>query len=473
MWTLLVAWVCAAERIEIPMDKTDDMNLVRVESAGVLVYIQRAGERKSYEIRAYDGDLNPTWTETTPARAKQLEWDSDADSLSAWMVASAGTKAFVLRTVVADGKTEQVDLPVKGLIVSQRVVADGVGGAWTVMTSTKGDQLTYVGPDALSVAVPIGKKRLVMSLERGTAGEVLASLRGLRQRRGEPLDLLSLKQGAIARSVSLTADEDIVLQAGRVAPTESQTLVIGTWGRTATLAEGVFTSVLDPNGVPSAPRTVRFAELKNFYDWKSDGAEERLEAKAEKKQDKGKETKDRVLLAVHSAVVTPEGTAIVAAEALRANYRYVTTTEVVNGVTHTVTTRVFIGWSVPNAYLFGIAADGTISWDQSIKLGIPPAMKITPHLRLVPEQGGSVAAIFALGRKLHRVSLKDGEFTGPVEGVSAADVHADPEVFKRSVWADSGWWYDERFLAFGVDKVKDSEEGRVFWAAPIDSSSEH
>lgn len=461
LWCVM-ALALAGERMEIPVSRGDDVNVVPAGEHGVVVYIQRKDDKKSYEIQGFDTSFQPTWSTSVPVEKNAIETSRDADDAHAWVVSQKRARVAVTRTDLTSGASESHPVDFVRPSFTKTIRSDGEGGAWVQGQSGKHATLTWVGPDGRSVPVDLGKKRVIQSLTRGDGGTVQAAVRNWRIKPGDPLTVLTLNEGAIAGTAEIYGPEDTYLLAGRSLALSGDDLVVGTWQPKGWIggAQGLYAAGLDSDGKQTFYAQWRFDELENFLEWMPDKRKDKVEKVVAKRKDKGKAVTFRYTLLVQDPIETERGTLLIAEAYYPVYHTYTTTTTSTNAQGQTVTTTtthtVFLGWRFTHALIAELDREGTMLWDSSIPLQSRLTQVRRPHVRATPADGG-VDLVYVRAGRLHTARIEDGGLVDQLGEISIEDTGGDDTV--KNLAGDAVWWFDDKFLLYGTDKVKD-EDGK-------------
>lgn len=473
---LAVAMSLAADRVDIPVKGGDELTVLPAGETGLVLITQRKGSKKNWEIQGFDTQFEPKWSTNVELAKRFFTDDFDSDQDSAWvLLRKDAKKATVLRTDLDSGENGLIDVRLdKAGGADGLVRADGSGGAWVAINGKKQGMLNWVSPQGGVQSTEVGKKMMVLDLV-STADGAQAALRPFKVKSDTPLTLLNLENGAVATERLVQGSGEELLLTGQAQTVGSRDLVVGTYQPAKAFfggAQGMYIASFD-GAQQTTFATHAFGDFDGFFDWLPSRKEARVEKKVEKKKAKGKTPRIRVNLLVSDAVEVDGGTAIVAESYYPVYHTYTTTQTVSNGqggtTTVTTTHTVFLGWRFTHAIIAAFDDAGQKLWDHSVPLDTRLTGVVRPHVRLLVEDG-SMALIYPYKRTLHRAVIEDGHMVDRGTELSMEDVGSEDAI--KNLRGDAMWWFDDSFLVWGTDKVRDEKDkkGRSFWFTRLDGT---
>jgi len=452
------------ERIEIEVDsKRESWTVEPIGEDGVLLI---GGDKRgqSWTLSRYDDDFQPVWSsEWAPKRSRALR-DQFRDGNTVWMLFDGNRAAVELVGVnIEDGsvRTIEVDTPRKTLMAGQLVIDDGqaymVALTRPGLLSMSGEgsllsiDLDEEETQALDVAGAVGSRKVYLDrLSMDEEGAVMTVFHNKRKQR--VYSVLDIGPKTVLLNQQLSPErEHNLLSAQRVMVPQGE-VIIGTYAnsRKGVGAQGLYISAWQ-DGNESFRRFHSFATFDRFFDYLREGKRKRVEKRAKRKQERGADLKLSYRLNIHDVIRQGERTIIVA-EAFYPEYRTVTETRTVqnaNGTTSTVTTtrQIFVGFRYTHAVVAAFDETGERLWDSSFPITNILSRAIRDRVE-VHVDGEEIKMIYAYGGSLYtRIANADGMV------VQDKAEEEQPDV--RRAWAsDSAYWYDGRFLTWGVQKVK-------------------
>lgn len=269
------------------------------------------------------------------------------------------------------------------------------------------------------------------------------------------------KKGVYDFSKNLT---EIVTSATASFISNNKYVFTGTYSKSSRhSSEGMFFSIVNGGEVEKI-NFYNFTDLDNFLKYLPERKQEKLEKKKAKKEKHGKELVLRYYLAPHNIIQTNDGY-IYLAEAYYPTYRTetYTTTSYVNGspVTTTQTRQVFDGYQYTHAFLAKFNKDGEKLWDQSFKMWMAyKPFYVKRFINIAEKEQNAVKLVFASGNRIHSKKI---DFDGKVVKDQESDeIETNNEGDKtRASFSNISYWYDNYFLAYGSQKIKNKTDDDV------------
>ncbi|MBU3659944.1 MAG: hypothetical protein FGM14_08750 [Flavobacteriales bacterium] len=244
---------------------------------------------------------------------------------------------------------------------------------------------------------------------------------------------------------------------------ENDYIVTGNFslGRSATMSHGLYIAIIKGGKIDKI-NFYNFADLKNFFSYKSEKEQEKIEKKKDKAEAKGKDFIVSQFLATHN-VSKIENDYFLLAEAYYPTYRTVTTTNSNGSVS---TREVFDGFQYTHAFMVRFDKDANIVWDQSVKMYLfYKPMTVKRFVNVSKTEKGNISLVFADAKV---IKSKIIDFNGnTVSEVNSEMIETGDEDDKtvRSI-SNIDFWYDTFFLNYGSQKIKnkgdDDQKGKRF-----------
>jgi len=242
---------------------------------------------------------------------------------------------------------------------------------------------------------------------------------------------------------------------------ESKYLLTGTYSKKSQIeSEGLYFCKLNGNKIEYI-NFYGFTEFENFLNYLPEKKIAKIEKRKAKKESKGKEFKLLYRVAPHEIIERADGF-ILTGEAYYPTYRTetTTTTTYVNGNPQRTTNTVehFDGYRYTHAFIAKFGNDGNLKWDQTFEMW--PTYKpfrVKKFISIDEPDENSVKMLFvSMGRIVTKVFDNDGNIlkdftTKPIETSFEGDK------LKRS-FSNIIHWYDNYFIAYGNQKIKNKEE---------------
>lgn len=194
-----------------------------------------------------------------------------------------------------------------------------------------------------------------------------------------------------------------------------------------------------------------FEKLQDFsIAGPNDKATSRAKKKLSKKEKRGKEITISYKLLVHDINFINDEYVMVA-EAYYPEYHYYTTTDA-NG--NTVTHKVFVGWRYTHAIVVGFDESGKMAWSHTFPIWDILTFNLKERVKVMDEGDGTLTLAYSYGGKIWTKIVSGGEI---VDGYRSEDIDtgSPDDKVKANYEQDIDYWYDNYYLAYGYQKIKD------------------
>ncbi len=207
----------------------------------------------------------------------------------------------------------------------------------------------------------------------------------------------------------------------------------------------------------------KFLDLENFLNYLPERRKEKIEKKKKKKEAKGKEYDLNYNITMHDIIHIEDGY-ILLGEAFYPTYRTesYTTTSTINGVTTTTTQyrTVFDGYQYTHAFIARFGMDGSMEWNQCFELwSTYKTWYEKKHISIQQRNANSIKLVFPSSNK---IVYKEIDFGGKILHDKESDEietgYDDKEI--RYTISNLDYWYDNYFVAYGTQKIKEKENGK-------------
>lgn len=233
--------------------------------------------------------------------------------------------------------------------------------------------------------------------------------------------------------------------------------MLGTYAYKGSGANGFFTAKAS-QGKVSNVKYYNFLEMPNYLDFYSDRAQKKIEKKQEKSEKKGKEFAFSYNVLVHQ-IYKQNDQYILVGEFYYPTYVTVTSTSYVNGKPVTTTRREFDGYQYSKALVTAFDTDGELVWSNFFPMYLhykPFSVKSFIRVKLADDK---VDLAYINQNLIKTITFEDGEIVNEADAtfVQAMD---DDDVIKTASIGNMTYWYDNFYIAFGYQKIKNKEMER-------------
>ncbi len=211
------------------------------------------------------------------------------------------------------------------------------------------------------------------------------------------------------------------------------------------------------NGKLKALQYKNYLDLKNFLTFLPTKKQEKIEAKKAKKEAAGKQLNFDYYMAGHPIVKLNDGY-LYMGEAYYPTYRTESYTYYRNGVPFVRTRQVFDGYQYTHAIIVKYDLNGNIVWDQTFEMY--PRYKpfvVKRFINYNKKDTESIKLVFSSHQKIvSKVFDYDGTLKQDKKAISIETNDEDDKT--KATTSNINYWYDNYFLAYGVQKIKNSSE---------------
>ena len=320
----------------------------------------------------------------------------------------------------------------------------------------KGSQKVKVLPTSFN------KRTKVDNLEKDTVNQVINLTATYWKGKNSKLVLHSFyPDGQPAQEgIQVEDREKNLLTAKRFVTGFRQSLIIGTYSNNRNeLADGLY--VAGHNGQDlSYIKYHPFAELENFLAYLSERKQGNLKEKQERKKRKGKDLNLNYRLLIHDLIHRADGQFTMVAEAYYPVYRSEQKRFYSGYGYSTEWVQVFAGYRHTHAMVAGFSPEGDLLWDHSFELEYELYPRLQPLVKVGFKEDGEIKISYSNEGEIHSKLIRGAEV---LESEALAQIGSDYEGdrVKRSTRDKLEYWYDNYFLAYGFQKIKNQGEAEV------------
>lgn len=297
--------------------------------------------------------------------------------------------------------------------------------------------------------------------------ELFVYVSHLKSRREQLYYLLKLDQnGKFKEKVNLSEGHDQnIISASASVLDDNKYIVVGTYSSSSAYAsEGLFFSSYSNNKLDFMKR-YNFLDLKDFLSYLPEGRQERIEKKKKRKEEKGKELKFNYRIVEHEVIPLKDGY-ILLGEAYYPTYRTesYTTYTTVNGTTTAVThyRQVFDGYQYTHAFIAKFGLNGEIVWDRTFEMYLyQKPFSVKKFIEVNNQTDTELSMVYT---NWHKIMSKSVSYaTGEVLKEKVSDDIEQLKEGDKARYSTSSlqYWYDNYYVAYGMQKIKNKEDKDV------------
>jgi hypothetical protein len=243
-------------------------------------------------------------------------------------------------------------------------------------------------------------------------------------------------------------------------------LIAGTYSnRNYRYSRGIFLAHIDENEEQTL-KYYNYGELLNFFSYMKAKREKRVHERIKRKKIKGKKLKFNYRLLVHD-ILKYQDDYILVGEAYYPKYN---STSYYGGYTNYFpnyssgrgqNNSYFAGYKYTHAVVIGFGEQGKLIWDNSFEINDITSYDLKQFVEVDPQKD-EIVLLYNYENVIRSKLIKDEEV---IEGKSFNDINLkfgdDKIENNESEFGGLESWYDDRFYAYGIQKIKNLKDSGV------------
>jgi hypothetical protein len=311
--------------------------------------------------------------------------------------------------------------------------------------------------------------------------------------------------------IQLDPEDDFAMMNGRLNNiTANNQIMFGTYGYKNTIgtskgpfSQGIYLTKINENEITET-KFYDFTDFKNFFAFLSPRQRERQEKKIKDKKEKGKDLKLLHRMLVHEIIKQGENYILVA-EAFYPEYKYNNNLNSPYGSSFgnfspyyssyfnpyrwgygnwgnyspfsnyygyrgNNNREIFDGWKYTHGIVAAFDKNGKLLWDNNIELNNIKTQTLKEKIK-VNVDGDIVTMSYSDNGEIFSKTFKNGIVEQNLKGKTVATAKQGDSI-KRTTVDDIEVWYDNYFIASGIQRISNNEDGRrnVFYLNKIKST---
>ena len=231
-------------------------------------------------------------------------------------------------------------------------------------------------------------------------------------------------------------------------------LVVGTYGyRNKSESQGMYVG-----GYVGEQEVVKkyhkFVDMNNFFNFLSEKEQQQIKEKISKKAEKGKDLKIKYRLLVHQAIVYNNQYVIVG-EAYYPTYRKKWDRRS-RARGYYDTRLVFDGYKFTHAIVVAIDKRGDLVWNHSFKINDTQTFQLEERVKTLRQQN-RLTLIYTIEGNIYQMHIENGKVLEQTKSIALGTMYAN-DLIRDSDLGQVEYWYDNYFLAWGSQKIKNKQE---------------
>ena len=445
-------------------------SLVSFEKDGFLVYSKSSEPTKAgreWKFDAYDSELDlETSVNITIPKSMSIA-NSSKDDENLYMIFKDKKSDFIFITLNRKSmkiNRNEGELPSKIRLRNMRVLG---GKAYFAATYKKALHLFNIDVESGKTSIEkleidgfSSKKTKLLKfqlLEDDKEAFVFLSVKTERKENEIYVKKID-EDGSVGSFYHLTKDiEENVIDISASKLNDDTYIYSGTYStKRITMSEGLIFMELEGDDL-NYVNSYSFLDLDEFLSYLPEKKQAKIEKKKKKKEGKGKELILSYLIAGHNLIPHADGFTYIG-EAYYPTYRTEYYTSYVNGQAVTRSRQVFDGYQYTHAVIAKFDQDGELMWDRCFEMW--PYYKpyyAKRFIEVLENEDDEVKMVFMNSGRIKSMSVDgDGDILQDEES-DALETGDEDDKIKRS-YGKVDYWYDNYFLAYGSQKIKNKDE---------------
>ncbi len=199
-----------------------------------------------------------------------------------------------------------------------------------------------------------------------------------------------------------------------------------------------------------------FTELQEFFSFLGERAQVRTENKVERKKQKGKDLRIQYRLLMHE-LIKQNDQYILVGEAYYPVYRNERIVDYYGFSRFQNYQTVFDGNQFTHAVIAGFTEDGDLLWDNSFKINDIKTKNLKEKVKTYTSEN-NITLFYNLEGHINKLTIHDNKVDAIEETLALNTEHENDKVKRADIGA-AEYWYDNYFIAWGYQKIKN--EGNI------------
>ncbi len=450
-------------RKEFDLKETDATSVLVLGRKGMLTYgaHKDQGVPPQLEINRFNTDMELVGTVNSDWKTRGYIFRTaiDFDTTKVYFYQQGKGRDVLITTYdIATGAVSSYEHKLEySFYANNMTILNGM----LILSGTSSKKACFVTLDPVNgtqnmVMMPgVNRKRILESFVRDDSGKSITIL----YRDGTNMKLSTLfltimdSNGDMTLPVELDRDERYSIIDGTISWLNDKEFILsGTYGtKNSSLASGMYVSKWN-NFQQQFITYHSFADFEKFFDYLPARQQARVEKKAAKKKNQGKENYIKSLVTIHPAVSLEKGYTVVG-EVFHATYRTEYYTTYVNGRPVQQTRQVFDGYQYTHAVVMGIDETGSLIYDHCFPMWLAEK-PYSPRRNLrITRDNTKMEMVFCSGSTIVATTVDGPEIsTREVGSVGATEVEGDAKVMTYG--SGSQYWYDNYYVMYFFQRIK-------------------
>ncbi|MEO1449330.1 MAG: hypothetical protein AAFV07_07350, partial [Bacteroidota bacterium] len=225
-----------------------------------------------------------------------------------------------------------------------------------------------------------------------------------------------------------------------------------------TQGQGIYIARFQYNGQKFI-RFYNFTTFENFFEAYGKRQEKKIKRKAKRKKKRGKELLLDFNLLLHDIIETDDEYLLVAESYIPEFRQENSSFDPLTGQIRGSGRRVFAGYRYTHAIVASFnKEDGTMNWDNSFPIWNVLSMNLKERVQVSVDTAENATLVYNYNGMLQSRTIEEGEVLEP-RMIRPVRTEFASDRIKENFSGDLEYWYDRYFLAWGYQRITNTEAG--------------
>jgi hypothetical protein len=464
--TVVCAQLQQSDRIEIPVNpfNTEHFEVFPLGNTGLLSVIRNnefsGGRGEQWRFVKYDTSLKVIWATSYAVDRRFIPVMAyKGEHYGYWLFAEPDTDRYMfVQLNFMDGSTDTfrgsllpgVDVHQFKVIGSKALVSGYYRSRPVVLVHSLFDHTTKVLPGLFE------KNTELNNVDINEVDGYINVITYAYKKRNCFFEIKTFNyEGKLLKKTSLSDPRNSLISGQIVPLNPDDSYLIGNYSVGCTpFSQGLYVTHITDNE-PGTPQFIEFSELQNFFNFMKPKRRQRMLERIGKRKSLGKENKFRYRLLVHELIQTKDEIVLVA-EVYYPNQK-TTNPIITSGLGRPYMTRYMDGYRYTHAIVCGFDRNGKFKWDNCITIKDLTSYDLQEMVQITPVDDYFILA-YPQDGSIHTEVISRDKVVVESEKFSIAP-KSESEKVLNSEDAYLSPWYDQYFLAYGMQRVGSSPLG--------------
>jgi hypothetical protein len=253
--------------------------------------------------------------------------------------------------------------------------------------------------------------------------------------------------------------DDIIMDISSLYLGEDNYIYTGTYSKNTINSSGIYFCKTS-KGEISHYNTYNFMDLNNFMSYLPEKKQEHISQKKSKKAEKGKQLNISYYIEPHKIIQRDDGYIFIG-EAYYPTYRTETYSTTTTNKTINQKVKVFDGYHYTHAFIAKFGNEGNIEWDQTFELNpTEKPLYIKKFISIDEEDKNEIKMLYVSKDKIYTKTIDNsGNITNDFKTETIETANSEDKT--KQSFSKINYWYNNAFLAYGTQKIKNKKDENV------------